>query len=171
MSDEDINLNELENPFEKLADAEKAGNLRQVVKKRGRGRPPKKKPVQESAHTPKPPVGETQRRRPVGLRGVDRTPTRKGYVRYWANLVEDNIDVFKEGGWTQVLDDDGEPKTRKSRAGRGPRAMLMEIPEELYNEDQTEKTQRYEESVSDLLKSRADAPGFYQPRSKRNVEK
>lgn len=170
MSDQEINPNEKENPFAKLAETEKAGTLRNVVKKR-RGRPPKKPPVQETAHTPKPEVGETQRRKPIGLRGIDRTPTRKGFVRYWANVVEDNVDVFEEGGWKQVMGDDGQPKTRKSRAGRGPRAVLMEIPEELYNDDQIAKTRKYEESIGDLLKSRADAPGFYQPRVKGNIEK
>lgn len=168
MSDEDINMNEEDNPFAKLAETEQTGSLRQVVKKR-RGRPPKKKPVQETAHEAKPEIGETRRRKPVGLRGIDRTPTRKGYVRYWANMVEDNPDIFKEGGWTPVLDDNGEPKTRKSRAGRGPRAMLFEIPENLYNEDQQAKTEQYEKSIGELMKSRSDQPGFYEPKKKRSV--
>lgn len=170
MSDKEINVNEQDNPFAKLAEKEKAGTLRQVVKKR-RGRPPKKRPVQETMHDSKPEVGATQRRKPIGLRGFDRTPTRKGFVRYWANIVEDNVDIFIEGGWKAVVGDDGQQKTRKSRAGRGPRAVLMEIPQELYDEDQIEKTRVYEESVGELLKTRADQPGFYQPRVKGNIEK
>ena len=136
-----------------------------VQTKRKPGRPPVKPPVGEVDNS-KPPVGETTRkkRKPVGLRtSVNRTETRTGFHRRWVNDTEDRIQMFKDGGYVPVQGKDGQPKVR--RAGKGVKAVLMEIEEELYNEDQQTKYAKWNRDAQERLKPR-DGTGYYQPKTK-----
>ena len=147
------------NPFEALQAAEKT--------KPKRGRPAKKKPLQDSTPTDTP-VGETRRKKriPVGLRDQSKTPTREGFKRRWVDDVADRLTIFAEGSYTNVLDSEGKPLTR--RGGAGKIQYLMEIDEELYNSDQEVKYKQWNESAQERLKPREGMQGFYQPKTKHN---
>lgn len=144
---------QIPNAFEQLSKAE---DVKKV------GRPPKKQPVGEAAQA-KPEVGKTKRK-PVGLRGINKTPTRKGFRRRWVNDKEDRVQMFLEGGYTLVKEEDGDTRTR--RAGGGVTAVLMEIKEEIYNEDQQDKYVKWNKDNQERLKPR-DGPDYYQPKTKR----
>lgn len=134
----------------------------QAARKAKQGR--KKLPTTgEKPNTPT--TGQTKRkeRKPVGLRSpVKKTETRPGYHRRWVNDVEDRLQIFEEGGYEAVLDKDGSMKTR--RAGAGRRQVLMEIPQELYDEDQQVKYAKWNKDAQERLKPREDVKGFYQPK-------
>ena len=123
----------------------------------------RKKLSAEKPNTPE--TGKTQRkeRKPVGLRSpVKRTETREGYHRRWVNDVEDRLQIFEEGGYEVVMDPTGSPKTR--RAGAGRRQVLMEIPQDLYDEDQQTKYAKWNRDAQERLTPREDREGFYQPK-------
>lgn len=141
------------NAFEQLSKAEEV--------KRKPGRPPTKPPVGDSSKD-KPEVGSTNRK-PVGLRGINKTPTRKGFRRRWVNDKEDRVQMFQDGGYTLVKDDAGETRTR--RAGSGVNAVLMEIEEGIYFEDQEAKYAKWNKDNQERLKPR-EGTGYYQPKRK-----
>ena len=86
---------------------------------------------------------------------------RPGYKLRWVNIEEDRIERFKKAGWSPVvgkskLDEDA--KSHESNYDSDntvikhvggerskTRAMLMEIPEEYYKEDQDAKQKRVDE--------------------------
>lgn len=89
---------------------------------------------------------QTRKRIPLGTRDVLTAPKKPGFVRRFVNDKGDRIQNFKDAGWSPVEEDIqvGDPKAGKSTAmggtvnthvGSGQRAVLMEIPEEYYNED------------------------------------
>lgn len=145
--------NQIPNAFEQLSKVEEG--------KKKPGRPPNKPPVGETAKA-KPEVGKTKRK-PVGLRGINKTPTRKGFRRRWVNDKEDRVQMFLEGGYTLVKEEDGETRTR--RAGGGVNAVLMEIEDEIYNKDQHSKYAKWNKDNQERLKPR-EGTGYYQPKTK-----
>jgi hypothetical protein len=91
--------------------------------------------------------GESPRKRiPLGTRNVLTAPKKVGFVRRFVNDKGDRIESFKDAGWN-IADDKvqvGDPKIGRAgslgsltnpHVGGGQRAVLMEIPEGLYNED------------------------------------
>jgi hypothetical protein len=77
-------------------------------------------------------------------------------VRRWVNDQEDRINMFKEAGYTPVVGnaDTSTPDARdpnkigsivRKHVGGGTYAVLMEIPEEFYKEDQEAKQHRVDE--------------------------
>lgn len=92
-------------------------------------------------------------RKPVGLRRVNEAEQREGYYRRWVNDTKDRISKFEEGWYEKVLDDQGNPVKRSGGSG-GSKQVLMEIPLELYNEDQEVKQKRYNEQIADMLEPR-----------------
>lgn len=91
-------------------------------------------------------VEQSRKRIPLGTRNVLTAPKRPGFVRRFVNDTGDRIQRFKDAGYSIVEDDIqvGDPKIGKSdklgssveaNVGGGRRAVLMEIPEEYYNED------------------------------------
>lgn len=88
----------------------------------------------------------TRKRIPLGTRNVLTAPKKLGFVRRFVNDQGDRIQMFKDAGWVVVDDvsmvgDDklGRASLMGSMAnpsvGGGQRAILMELPEETYNED------------------------------------
>lgn len=93
---------------------------------------------------------------------------RPGYVRRWVNDVVDRIQQFEKAGWTPVVGESQNTSDKlaqtESQLGSVVRkivnkdpnaashwAVLMEIPEDLYNQDQAEKQKendRVEESYN-----------------------
>lgn len=101
------------------------------------------------------------KRTPLGTRNVLTAEPREGYVRRYFNDVEDRIAKAKAAGYTPVM---GLADTSDERAGTdsqmgsvvaksvggGVRAVLMEIPEEFYREDQEAKQREVDATESGL---------------------
>lgn len=154
-------MNESDNPFEQIYNEEHSKESIPEQNKPRRGRPPLSDVKKAKAsREQKPAVGET-RRKPVGLRKPAQTKQRKGYVRRWVNDIEDRVQLFKEGSYTHVLEDDGQPKKR--RAGQGKVQYLMEIDENLYNGDQQTKYKTWNKDLEEKLKPK---DGFYKPKTR-----
>ena len=95
----------------------------------------------ESAKTDRKP----RKRVPLGSRNILTAPKKSGFVRRFVNDKGDRIQTFKDAGWTPVEDTPvGDPKIGRASSmgsmtnpsvGDGQRAVLMEIPEEYYQED------------------------------------
>jgi len=92
-------------------------------------------------------VEQPRKRVPLGTRNILTAPKKPGFVRRFVNDTGDRIQLFKDAGWSAVesvnnpIGDEkiGRPSTIGSSAnphvGNGQRAVLMEIPEEIYKED------------------------------------
>lgn len=101
------------------------------------------------------------KRTPLGIRNVLTAELRPGFVRRWVNDVDDRLSRAKEAGYTPVLKP---TQTSDPRAGAdsqigtpvaksvggGTRAVLMEIPEGFYREDQEAKQHRVDATESGL---------------------
>ena len=88
---------------------------------------------------------QTRKRVPLGTRNILTAPKKPGFVRRFVNDKGDRIESFKSAGWETVDDVQvGDQKVGKAslmgslvnpHVGGGQRAVLMEIPEEIYKED------------------------------------
>jgi len=89
---------------------------------------------------------QPRKRIPLGTRNILTAPKRPGFVRRFVNDKGDRIENFKAAGWTAVDAETsvGDPKAGKAQSigssanpdvGGGQRAVLMELPEEIYKED------------------------------------
>lgn len=91
-------------------------------------------------------------RGPLAVRGKE-----AGFHYRFVNDYDDNVLSFQEGGYEVVQDKDvsiGDRRVDKSAAegsvkhisvGGGMKAVLMRIPQDLYDQDQAEKEQRIRE--------------------------
>lgn len=110
-------------------------------------------------------------RRPVSQRVVLSAPIRQGYVRRWVNDSEGRIRLFEEGGWRPVTSNDGtaiETADRSRMAessmgsvttrhvGNNMKAVLMEIKQDFYNEDQAKKAEQIKAAERDILMNRSE---------------
>jgi len=94
--------------------------------------------------------GEQPRKRiPLGSRNILTAPKKSGFVRRFVNDTGDRIQMFKDAGWGTVDDGitAGDPKIGRPSnigsatnpsVGNNQRAVLMEIPEEIYEADRAE---------------------------------
>lgn len=99
---------------------------------------------------------------PIGTQKRLSVPQRPGYVRRWVNDIDERIEMFKQAGYEIVADEampigdqaskDSQPlgATRRKSVGRGRYAYLMEIPEDLYREDQLNKIKRNQEKIASI---------------------
>lgn len=108
-----------------------------------------------------------QPRIPMHVRQPATAPERKGFVRRIFNHDPSNpgrIERAQLAGWSGVQDDSriGDPKTSVAAqfgsvvtrpVGKGVTGVLMEIPEELYREDQATKAKLCDEREAALLDS------------------
>lgn len=118
-------------------------------------------------------------RTPLHRQNVLTIPQRAGFIRRLVNDSPGRISQFLAAGWTIVVGDTSETHDGHStvesqmgsqvrrginKSGRGTvrEAVLMEIPEEYYHEDQAEKA-RLIKQQEDLLTRNGDhtKPGFY----------
>ena len=112
---------------------------------------------------------QTRKRVPLGTRNVLTAPKKPGFVRRFVNDVGDRIQMFKDADW-QVVDDVnqvGDDKAGKASlmgsltnpaVGGGKRAILMEIPEEIYNADRA-ASQAKITKVENEIKRKSKTPG------------
>jgi len=98
---------------------------------------------------------------PLGTRNVLTAPKRPGYVRRFVNDEPGRIQQFEAAGYSVVKEDVqvGDPKAGKNLkpgsgvslpVGGGTDAVLMEIKEEFYKEDQKAKQDRILMSENDM---------------------
>lgn len=96
-------------------------------------------------------------RTPMHNRRILEAKQRKGFVRRWVNEDHGRVDAALEAGYTFVYDDDADASTKRSGqdasqmgsvvrrvVNKDPNAsintaVLMEIPQEFYDEDQKAK--------------------------------
>lgn len=111
----------------------------------------------------KTPVGEEspRKRKPVGSQSRLVAPKRKGYVRRYVNDIDGRVGMFKEAGYDVVT---GDVETNSGQVGLdsqlgsaickgvgdGKKAVLMEIKQEWYDEDQATKQERIDHTESSL---------------------
>lgn len=109
---------------------------------------------------------------PLNVRNVLTAPNRPGFKRRFVNDVGDRIEMFLNGGWSIVTDEDlqigdsragkatrlGTPHTKN--VGQGVTAVLMEIPQDEYDRRQAVKQAEitYQENA---LRLQAEGEGAY----------
>jgi len=115
-------------------------------------------------------MGEQPRKRvPLGTRNVLTAPKKPGFVRRFVNDKGDRIENFKAAGWNVVEEpvQIGDPKLGRAstlgslanpHVGGGQRAVLMELPEDLYNEDRA-ASQAQITKVENEIKRKSKTPG------------
>lgn len=92
---------------------------------------------------------QPRKRVKLGTRNILSAPQRPGFVRRFVNDTGDRVQRFKEAEWNTVDDVNqvGDPKLGKPsligsganpHVGGGQRAVLMEIPEDIYLADRAE---------------------------------
>lgn len=101
------------------------------------------------------------KRVPLGTRNVLTAPKKKGYVRRFVNDEADRVAQFEAAGYEVVRAETevGDPKAGKAAqvgsvvrppVGEGRNAVLMEIKEEYYQEDQDAKQRQIDEGERDM---------------------
>lgn len=107
------------------------------------------------------------KRKPLGTQSVLTAPKRAGYVRRFVNDVDGRIERFQEAGYEIVQ---GNVETNSGQLGKdsklgsavhkgvggGMKAVLMEIKQEWYDEDQKAKQERVDLSESSLKSKRTE---------------
>ena len=113
------------------------------------------------------------KRIPLGTRNVLTAPKREGYVRRFVNESGDRIKEFEAAGYTIVREniEVGDPKAGKGKkvgsavnpsVGAESKAVLMEIKEEYYKEDQKAKQDEILKGESDMKRQlNSGANGTY----------
>lgn len=104
---------------------------------------------------------------PLHRQNIIKAGTREGYVRRLVNDVDDRIERFKLAGWQPVEGESiGDPHAGDASSlgsastksvGGGVKAMLMEIPRDLYEEDQRDKLKKVdtlEEAMESDIKNK-----------------
>lgn len=105
------------------------------------------------------------KRTPLGTRNVLIATERKGFVRRYVNDVDDRIERAKAAGYTPVTthSDASDPRAgsdsrmgaiSSKSVGGGVRAVLMEIPEKFYQEDQAAKQEQVDRSEEGLSRQK-----------------
>ncbi len=104
--------------------------------KRKPGRPPKKTVEDQVADAR---ARRERRRAEIGKGETNLSaPQRPGFVRRWVNDVTGRVDRFRDNGWDAVQENGSD--VRHVGGQKNPlKAVLMEIPEEFYREDQKAK--------------------------------
>ena len=120
--------------------------------------------------------GTPPKRVPMHERMPLTADSRPGFKRRVVNDVPGRVDRLKLAGWTVVEDTSigdtyaGQASSLGSAAtkpvGRGVNGILMEIPEDLYNEDQAVKQKRVDDAeramVVDAAEGASDKTGEWQ---------
>lgn len=111
-------------------------------------------------------------RQPVSQRVVLSAPQKEGFTRRWVNDVKGRVKMFQEGGW--AISEEFGPTADDSRmaesslgsvntryVGNDVTAVLMEIPDELYKEDQAAKAANIKAVEKDILTKKDHVEGQY----------
>jgi len=109
------------------------------------------------------PDRSVKKRTPVASRNIMTTGQRDGFTRRFVNDTPGRIEMFKEAGYEPVREPTkvGDNRAGESsnmgtsvvskNVGGGHRAILMEIPDKYYQEDQGAKERQLEKKEKSLL--------------------
>ena len=111
----------------------------------------------------------SRKRVPLGVRNVLTAPKKPGFVRRFVNNTPDRIQSFIDAGYEVVKEDIqvGDDKIGKTTGlgsvvnpsvGGGQKSILMEIPEDFYQEDQKAKSDKLR-SVDNEMRRQSKTPG------------
>lgn len=112
---------------------------------------------------------QPRKRIPLGTRNILTAPKKPGFVRRFVNDKGDRVQQFKDAGYSIVeekikVGDDKIGKVSQLgssvevQVGSGQRAVLMEISEKYYNEDQ-KIAQNKIKQTEDEMKRNSKTPG------------
>ena len=113
------------------------------------------------------------KRVPIGTRNILKYPARPGYHRRVVNDTEDRIKVFKEAGYEIVQNKSlpaGDPRAGDAsqmgmpvakNVGGGTKGVLMEIPQEWYDEDQKAKQDKIKADSMAMRQDKYGVEGGY----------
>lgn len=113
------------------------------------------------------------KRIPLGTRNVLRYPDRPGYHRHVINDVDDNILVHQQAGYEIVQKKNlpsGDPRAGEASqmgmpvskdVGHGVKGVLMEIPQEWYDEDQALRQNKIKSDESAMKQQGGGIAGGY----------
>jgi hypothetical protein len=120
-------------------------------------------------------VGEEspRKRKPIGTQSRLVAPKRDGYARRFVNDIDGRVDRFKEAGYEVVT---GDVETNSGQVGLdsqmgsavckgvggGTKAVLMEIKQEWYDEDQAAKHAKIDHVESSLKQKKQGQYGSIQ---------
>lgn len=114
---------------------------------------------------------QTRKRIPLGSRNVLTAPKKSGFVRRFVNDDPDRIQAFKDAGYSVVTENAtpiGDDKIDRvvrpgsvvnPSVGGGQRAVLMEIPEKYYGEDQKTKQDKILQAENEMRRNNLTRPG------------
>jgi hypothetical protein len=105
---------------------------------------------------------------PMGSGNKLSAPLREGYKRYWAITGPDHpgkLEQMKAAWWEIVAREDGTDWT--VAAGKGNTHVLMEIPQQYYDEDMTAQQKRNIDTDQGKLQALGDSE--YVPMGQKNV--
>lgn len=114
---------------------------------------------------------QPRKRVPLGTRNVLTAPKKAGFVRRFVNDKGDRVENFKNAGW-KVVDEEtqvGDPKIGRAlsmgssvnpHVGSGQRAVLMELPEKIYEEDRAESQAKIAEVEKQMKRKSPGADGL-----------
>jgi len=111
----------------------------------------------------------SRKRIPLGTRNILTAPGKKGFKRRFVNDIADRVQQFKEAGWAVVDENIPVGDTKLGRANsigsitnpvvsQNQRAVLMEVPEAIYEEDMMVKQNKIT-SVESEIKRNSKSPG------------
>lgn len=116
---------------------------------------------------------ERAERIPLHRQNIIKSKDRPGYVRRLVNDTDDRIERFKLAGWTPVEDEAvGDPHAGDASSigsvvtksvGQGMQAVLMEIPTDIYRQDQKDKQKRVdalEEAMENDIRGKLGDSGY-----------
>lgn len=109
-------------------------------------------------------VEQPRKRVKLGSRNILTAPKKAGFVRRFVNDVGDRVQAFKDASWNVV--DDGSPvgdakigrpttigSASNPHVGGGQKAVLMEIPEEIYAADRAESQAKITEVENQIRRN------------------
>lgn len=117
-------------------------------------------------------IGEQPRKRiKLGARNILTAPKRAGFVRRFVNDTGDRIQAFKDAGWVVADDVNQVGDAKLGRAaltgsmanpsvGGGQRAILMDLPEELYEADRAESQAKVTQVEREMKRNSTGADGL-----------
>jgi len=111
-----------------------------------------------------------QKRVPMHVRQPIQSDPRPGYVRRIVNDSPGRVERFKLAGWTPVEDGTqvGDPLATQAtnvgaasakQVGDGRWGVLMELPEEIYKQDQADRHRKIDDDEEKQLAARAEEVG------------
>ncbi len=116
-------------------------------------------------------VAQERKRIKLGTRNVLTAPKKPGFVRRFVNDKGDRIQMFKDAGWIAVEDVSkvGDPKAgtpssigsgANPHVGGGQRAVLMELPENIYDQDRAESQAKITKVENEIRRTQPGKDGL-----------